>query len=63
MVNDETEAHLIQGLLRGHGISCRLQSMRVPQYPLTVNGLGEIHVFVPEDELSESRRFLEKLTT
>jgi hypothetical protein len=62
VVNDETEAHLILGLLRGHGISCRIQSMRVPQYPLTVDGLGEINILVPEEELSEGNRLLAKLT-
>lgn len=58
VVNDETEAHLIFGLLQGEGIKCRMQSMRVPQYPLTVDGLGEIRILVTEKELTEARRIV-----
>lgn len=58
IVNDEIEAHLLQGLLEGQGIPCRMQSMRVPQYPLTIDGLGEIRIYVPEEELLDSKRVL-----
>lgn len=58
VVNDETEAHLIFGLLQGQGIECRMQSMRIPQYPLTVDGLGEIRILVTEKELTEARRIV-----
>ena len=56
VVNDEAEAHLLVGLLRSQGVACRMQSMRVPQYPLTVDGLGEIRIFVPQEEVVEARR-------
>ena len=56
VVNDEAEAHLLVGLLRSQGVACRMQSMRVPQYPLTVDGLGEIRIFVPQEEEEEARR-------
>lgn len=62
VVNDEWEAHLLQGLLQGQGIPCRLHSMRVPQYPLTVDGLGEIHLLVPEEALMESKKVLASRT-
>ncbi len=62
VVNDETEAHLIFGLLQGQGIECRMQSMRVPQYPLTVDGLGEIRILVTEKELTEARRIVAAFT-
>jgi hypothetical protein len=62
IVNDETEAHLLQGLLQGQGIPCHIQSMRVPQYPLTIDGLGEIHVYVPEEELLDSKTLLATFT-
>jgi hypothetical protein len=58
VVNDEAEAHILVGLLRARGLSCRMQSMRVPQYPLTVNGLGEIHIFVAKEDLAEARRVM-----
>ena len=62
VVNDESEAHLVKGLLEGEGIVCRLQSMRVPQYPITVDGLGELHIYVPEEQLMEGRRVLAAVT-
>lgn len=62
VVNDEAEAHLLVGLLRSQGVACRMQSMRVSQYPLTVDGLGEIRIFVPQEEVVEARRALPAAT-
>jgi len=56
--SSEVEAHLIKGLLEGEGILCRLQSMRVPQFPLTVNGLGAIDIHVRPQDAAEGRRIL-----
>jgi hypothetical protein len=56
--SSEVEAHLIKGLLEGEGILCRLQSMRVPQFPLTVNGLGAIDIHVRPQDAPEGRRIL-----
>ncbi len=62
VVNDEAEAHLLVGLLRTQGVTCRMQSMRVSQYPLTVDGLGEIRIFVPQEEVVEARRVVATAT-
>ena len=56
--SSEVESHLIKGLLEGEGIPCRLQSMRVPQFPLTVNGLGSIEIHVRPQDAPEGRRIL-----
>lgn len=63
VVNDESEAYLLHGLLKGQGIDCRIQSMRVPQYPLTVDGLGEIHIVVKAEDFEESLRVMEAMTS
>jgi hypothetical protein len=56
--SSEVEAHLIKGLLEGEGIPCRLHSMRVPQFPLTVDGLGAIDIHVHPQDAPEGRRIL-----
>jgi Putative prokaryotic signal transducing protein len=56
--SSEVESHLIKGLLEGEGIPCRLHSRRVPQFPMTVNGLGTIEIHVPPQDAPESRRIL-----
>jgi uridine phosphorylase len=58
VVNNEVEAHLIAGLLKSRGLRCSFQSMRVSQYPVNVDGLGEIRILVPEGELSEGLELL-----
>jgi hypothetical protein len=55
---NEIEAHLLRGCLEGEGILCRLQSRRVPQFPLTVSGLGAIDLYVPVEEVARSKRLL-----
>jgi hypothetical protein len=37
---------------------CRLHSRRVPQFPLTVNGLGAIEIHVRPQDAPEGRRLL-----
>jgi hypothetical protein len=56
--SSEVEGHLIKGLLDGQGIPCRLRSRRVPQFPLTVNSLGAIEVYVRPQDAPEGRRIL-----
>jgi hypothetical protein len=56
--SSEAEGHLIKGLLEGEGIPCRLHSMRVAQFPLTVNSLGAIEVHVRPQDAPEGRRIL-----
>lgn len=56
--SSEAEGHLIKGLLEGEGIPCRLHSMRVSQFPLTVNSLGAIEIHVHPQDAPEGRRIL-----
>jgi len=55
----EAEAHIIKGILEGEGIACKMKSMRVSQFPLTLDGLGEIKICVPKESLQKSRDILE----
>ncbi|HIC95786.1 TPA: DUF2007 domain-containing protein [Candidatus Bipolaricaulota bacterium] len=52
----EAEARVVQGLLESSGIRCRLRE-RGPQsiYPVTVDGLAEIQIMVPEEDEAEAR--------
>lgn len=46
--------------LHGHGIPARHQGEAVGAiYGLTLNGLGEVSIFVPEEFLEEARSILE----
>jgi len=53
------EALLVRQLLGSYGIPCQVVS-DVPHavFPLSVDGLGEIRVFVPEVRVDEARRVL-----
>ena len=56
---DDTEAELIRGLLESYGIPCSVISdITHSVVPLTVNGLGEIRLSVPEEAAEEAERIL-----
>jgi hypothetical protein len=56
---DDTEAELIRGLLESYGIPCIVISdITHSVLPLTVNGLGEIRLSVPEEVAEEAERIL-----
>jgi hypothetical protein len=55
----EAEAYIVKGVLEGEGVACKIKSMRVSQFPLTLNGLGEIKIYVPKESLQKSRDILE----
>ena len=56
---DDGEAEMIRQILLDYGIPSSVQS-DVPHalFPLSVDGLGEIRVFVPEDRLDEAKEIL-----
>lgn len=56
---DESMAEMAIDLLRSEGIEARKVS-DVPRsvYPLTLDGLGEIEIVVPEDEAQEALEIL-----
>jgi hypothetical protein len=57
---DEMEAKVAKGLLESAGIPCWLSSDVPPSvYPMTVDGLAETRLFVPEDRAAEAQALLQ----
>ncbi len=55
----DSEAELIRGILECNGIPCAVISdITHAVYPLTVNGLGEIRLSVPEEAAEEAEGIL-----
>jgi hypothetical protein len=56
----QAEAEVIKSLLESHGIACSLRG-RIAQfvYPFTADGLGEIKIFVPEEDYETAKELLE----
>jgi hypothetical protein len=58
---DDREAELIRGLLESYGIPCSVISdITHSVVPLTLNGLGEIRLSVPEAAAEEAERILQE---
>ena len=55
----DSEATVIKSLLESYEIPCHYSS-EIPHalYPLTVDGLGEIKIYVPSTLADEARRIL-----
>jgi len=58
VVYEETEAEIIVGLLQGGGIEVRLSSAKVQPYPVNVGRMGEIKIFVREENLKEAEKLI-----
>jgi hypothetical protein len=55
------KARIIEGRLEAEGIPVRLQYEPIgPIYAITVDGLGEVQILVPEKWVDHARRVLEK---
>ena len=55
----DTEAELIRGLLESYGIPCSVISdITHSVVPLSVDGLGEIRLSVPEEAAEEAEQIL-----
>ncbi len=55
------KAKIIEGRLVAEGIPVRLQYEPIGEiYAITVDGLGEVQILVPEQWLDHARRVLEK---
>jgi len=54
------EAELIESLLEAEGIDVELvqESVGHTIYPVTVDGLGRVQIFVPKDKVHEAREWL-----
>jgi hypothetical protein len=56
---DDGEAEIIRQILLEHDIPSRVESdVSHALFPLNVDGLGEIRIFVPEDRLDEAEQIL-----
>ncbi|MEZ0395913.1 MAG: hypothetical protein ABWK53_05745 [Anaerolineales bacterium] len=59
-IHGRAEAELLESYLEAHGIDVELIQEAVGRtiYPVTVNGLGLVQVFVPKSRLAEARELL-----
>lgn len=59
-VNGRPEAELIESFLEAHGIDVELvqESIGHSAYPVTIDGLGHVQVFVPKIKIKEARELL-----
>ncbi len=56
----EPQAQLLAGFLAGEGIPVQFRRHVPPSvYPVTVNGLAEVQVLVPAEDVSQAREALE----
>ena len=56
---NDAEAELVRGILQSYGIPCQVSShITHSVVPLTVDGLGEIRLSVPEDAVAEAQEIL-----
>ena len=61
-VQGRLEAELIKSYLEAQGIDVELfqESVGHHIYPVTIDGLGRVQIFVPKEEAEEARRLLEE---
>ncbi len=59
-VNGRLEAELIESYLEAQGIDVELiqESIGHSAYPVTVDGLGRVQIFVPKGKIIEARDWL-----
>ena len=57
-LNNRFEADLLESYLEAHGIDVELFQESVGQhiYPVTINGLGSVQVFVPKNKLKDAKK-------
>ena len=56
-INSRLEAEFVKSYFEAQGISVELvqESIGHTIYPVTVDGLGRVQIFVPEDKVAEAR--------
>jgi hypothetical protein len=61
-VQGRLEAEFIKSYLESQGIEVELfqESIGHHIYPVTVDGLGRVQIFVPKDQAAEARQLLEE---
>lgn len=55
---NETDLHLITGILAGEGLRCRVKSRRVSQLPFSLDVLGTAEIYVPQLDAPTAQRIL-----
>ena len=61
-VQGRLEAEFIKSYLEAEGIEIELfqESVGHHIYPVTINGLGRVQIFVPKEQAEEARQILEE---
>ena len=61
-VQGRLEAEFLKSFLESQGIDVELfqESIGHHIYPVTVNGLGRVQIFVPKEQATEARQIYEK---
>ncbi len=64
-LNNRFEADLLESYLEAHGIDVELFQESVGQhiYPVTINGLGSVQVFVPKNKLEDARKLYDEFNS
>jgi hypothetical protein len=59
-VNGRLEAEMIESFLEAHGIDVELvqESIGHSAYPVNIDGLGHVQLFVPKSKINEARELL-----
>ncbi len=59
-VNGRLEAEMIESYLEAHGIDVELVQEFIGHsaYPVTIDGLGHVQIFVPKIKVEEARELL-----
>ncbi len=59
-INGRLEAEMIESLLEAEGIDVELvqESIGHSVYPVAVDGLGRVQIFVPKTKVNEAREWL-----
>ena len=61
-VQGRLEAEFLKSYLEAHGVDVELfqESIGHHIYPVTIDGLGRVQIFVPKDQAAEARQLLEE---
>ncbi len=64
-LHNRLEADLLESYLEAHGIDVELFQEAVGRhaYPVTVDMLGRVQVFVPKEKLKQAKKLLENFNT
>lgn len=64
-LSSRMQADLLESYLEANGIDTELfqESVGHSIYPVTVDGLGRVQVFVPKDKLKKAKKLLENFET